>query len=92
MKNIGTKSEQYDVPVCNGFKSKIRNNQLCYQVDLEDYKDTNNIENQLKEGLVLIMDYNEERQMPKLMVHKIAEKENSVKIYLETISNYYTSF
>ena len=86
MKKMGATNEQYDVPVCNSFKSKIRNNQLCYQVDLVDYKDTNNIENQLKEGLVLVVDYNEERQMPQLMAHKKAEKENSVKIHLETIS------
>ena len=97
MKKMGRRSEQYDVPVCNSFKSKIRNNQLCYQIDLEDYKDKTNIEKQLKEGLVLIMDYNEERQMPKYMAHKDADPEgfylltddqNSVKIHLETISNY----
>ena len=95
MKSMGRRSELYDVPVCNSFKSKIRNNQLCYEIDLEDYKDTNNIEKQLKEGLVLIMDYNDERQMPKFMEHKNAEPEgfyllsedkNSVKIHLETIS------
>ena len=64
---------------------------------MEDYKDPNNIEKQLKEGLVLIMDYNEERQMPQLMEHEKAEldgfyllsdDQNSVKIHLETISNY----
>ena len=48
MKNMGTKSEQYDVPVYNSFKSKIRKDQLCYEIDLEDYKDPNNIEKQLK--------------------------------------------
>ena len=97
MKSMGRRSELYDVPVCNSFKSKIRNNQLCYEIDLEDYKDPNNIEKQLKEGLVLIMDYNEERQMPQLMEHEKAEldgfyllsdDQNSVKIHLETISNY----
>ena len=61
MNIMGRRSEQYDVPVCNGFKSKIRNNQLCYQIDLEAYKDMTNIEKQLKEGLVLIVDNNAER-------------------------------
>ena len=91
MKNIGTKSEQYDVPVCNGFKSKIRNNQLCYEIDLEDFKDNTNIEKQLKEGLVLVVDYNEERQMienqnDESMGYLTSEDKNSVQIHLETIS------
>ena len=92
---VGTTNEQFDVPVCNSFKPQIRNDQLCYQIDLEDYKDTDNIEKQLKEGLVLIVDYNEERKMPKIVSSKTTKKEgfymlsddqNLVQIHLETIS------
>ena len=95
MRIMGTKSEQYDVPVCNSFKPLIRNDQLCYQIDIEDFKDTKNIENQLKEGLVLILDYNNERQMPKIITgnkteekrfYLLSENQNSVQIHLETIS------
>ena len=95
MKLMGTTSEQFDVPVCSSFKPRIRNDQLCYQIDLEDFKDINNIEKQLKEGLVIIVDYNEERQMPKNMTNKNTEKEgfyvlsddqNLVQIHLGTIS------
>ena len=94
MTNMGTTSEQYDVPVCSSFKPKIRKNQLCYQIDLDDLKDTNNVDKQLKEGLVLVMDYNEERQLPQFVESKNAEKmgylmsedRNSVQIHLETIS------
>ena len=94
MTNMGTTSEQYDVPVCSSFKPKIRKNQLCYQIDLDHLKDTNNVDKQLKEGLVLVMDYNEERQLPQFVESKNAEKmgylmsedRNSVQIHLETIS------
>ena len=95
MKVVGTTNEHFDVPVCNSFKPQIRNDQLCYQIDLEDYKDTDNIEKQLKEGLVLIVDYNEERKMPKNVSSKTTKKEgfymlsddqNLVQIHLETIS------
>ena len=99
MKIVGTTSEQFDVPVCSSFKPKIRNNQLCYQIDLEGFKDSNSIEKQLKEGLVLILDYNEERQMPNLMSGKtetetsekegfymLSDDQNLVQIHLETIS------
>ena len=94
MKVVGTTSEQFDVPVCNSFKPKIRNDQLCYQIDLEDYKNRTNIENQLKEGLVLILDYNEERQLMTKQLKKEdktkfflnSNDKNSVQIHLNTIS------
>ena len=63
METVGAKSPNFDVPVCNSFKTEIRNDQLCYQIDLEDYRNSTDIEKQLREGLVLILDYNEERQM-----------------------------
>ena len=97
MKIVGTKSKHFDLPVCNSFKSIIRNDQLCYQIDLEDFKDINNMERQLKEGFVLIVDYNEERQLATFMSNKNTEEEgfyllsddkNLVTIHLETMSKY----
>ena len=75
-------------PVCDSFEAKVRNDQLCYEVDLEKYKDKHKIKEQLKSGLVLLLDYNLERQSemynPK-KVHKDSS-ENKVHIYLDTIS------
>ena len=96
MKILGIESEKFKAPVCNSFKAKVRNDQLCYQIDLEAYKDMTNIEKQLKEGLVLIVDKNVDRQLS----HKIENKDNeetegfflrsddhnSFQIHLETIS------
>ena len=97
MEIVGTTSEQFDVPVCNSFKPQIRNDQLCYQIDLEDYKNKTNIENQLKEGLLLILDYNKERQIiqnnslkrkneNKKGLFLTSDELNSAKIHLDTIS------
>ena len=97
MKIVGTTSEQFELPVCNSFKSIIRNGQLCYQIDLEDFKDINNMEKQLKEGFVLIVDYNEERQLAEFLsientveegFHLLSDNQNLVQIHLETISKY----
>ena len=96
METVGAKSPNFDVPVCNSFKTQIRNDQLCYQIDLEDYRNSTNIEKQLKEGLVLILDYNEERQMIRNKLKEKNEKglflssddKNSVQVYLDTISKY----
>ena len=86
---MGREMNGFDDPVCDSFEAKIRNDQLCYEVDLEKYKDTNKIKEQLKSGLVLLLDYNLERQSefynPK-KVNKLNSDENNVHIYLDTIS------
>ena len=64
--NISTMGDimgNYDLPVCKAFKPAIIGDQLCYELDLEKYKDKKNIENDLKSGLVFFMDYNEDRQL-----------------------------
>ena len=63
MSSMGIKVDMFDVPVCNSFQAKILNDQLCYEVDLNQYKDESNIEKYLKVGLVFYMDYNEDRQV-----------------------------
>ena len=60
---MGVKINQFHVPVCNSFKAKILNDQLCYEVDLNIFTNKNNIENELELGFVFIMDYNEDRQV-----------------------------
>ena len=76
-------------PVCDSFETKIRNDQFCYEVDLEKYKDEINIKEQIESGLVLILDYNLERQSetynPKNL-HSLGSDENNGHIYLDTIS------
>ena len=97
MSSLGSLIGKYDIPVCKGFKPKVRNDQLCYEVDLDKYKSRDNIEKDLKSGLVFFMDYNEDRQVtlekntPTFYharfvdkVEKSKDNENAV-IYLNTI-------
>ena len=58
---VGTELAQFDIPVCTIFNSKVHKDQLCYEADLEKYKDDKHVLNQLKMGLVLILDFNEDR-------------------------------
>lgn len=60
---VGREHEGFEIPVCDMFEQKLHNDQLCYETDLEKFKDRNNIFKQLEIGLVLILDYNEDRQM-----------------------------
>ena len=89
---MGKEINGFDNPVCDSFEAKIRNDQLCYEVDLEKFKDRKRIKEQLKSGLVLILDYNLERQSetynPRKVIKLESEEndEKDVHIYLDTIS------
>ena len=55
------KTELLQLPVCNSFQAIILNDQLCYEVDLNDFSE--NKEHELQSGFVFIMDYNEDKQV-----------------------------
>ena len=62
MTGMGVMIDQFDIPVCNSFRAKILNDQLCYVVDLNRYSDKINIDKELRSGFSLLLDYNEDRQ------------------------------
>ena len=86
---MGRGKKGFQVPVCDSFEAKIRNDQLCYEVNLEKYKDKKLIKQQLKAGLVLVLDYNLDRQSEQYNPSKRYSSEKNVQnfhIYLDTIS------
>ena len=94
---MGVKIDQFDVSVCNSFKEKLVEDQLCYEVDpnLYIYKD--------KFDMVLVIDYNEDRQIylddetkeaRKVQTESPFRDENSKNdyfVYLETIGTNFNS-
>ena len=63
MSAVGMKANSFDLPVCNSFHPKIFKEQICYEIDIEKIKYKYDVEQDLKEGLVLFLDYNEDRQL-----------------------------
>ena len=63
MEILGTRIEDFDIPICNSFQAKIKYDQLCYELDLQKLKNNTDIEDKLKSGLFLVLDYNEDRQL-----------------------------
>ena len=88
MNIMGKKLNGFHDSVCDSFEAKIRNDELCYEVDLEKYRDESKIKEQLESGLVLVLDYNLERQSKMYNPKKVNSSEN-VHIYLDTISKYH---
>ena len=63
MSIMGETNSLFDSPICNKFKPKIRNGQLCYQVNVNEVKDQiGNKDDQLI-GLTFLLDYNDERMV-----------------------------
>ena len=63
MSSVGIKVKEFNSPICNSFETKVLNNQLCYEMDLAKYSNEDNIHQELKSGLVFMMDYNQDRQV-----------------------------
>ena len=62
MSVVGVKIDQFDSPVCDSFRVKTLNDQLCYEVDLNLYEDQVDKTEALKYGLVMLIDNNEDRR------------------------------
>ena len=62
---VGLKDIQFSnvTTICKSFQGKILNDQLCYEMELDNYYNRRNIDRQLKSGFVFFMDYNEDRQI-----------------------------
>ena len=60
---MGVHIKESYLPICNRFTAEILNDQLCYTIDINKYKDEEDFQEQLKLGLVFLMDYNEDRQV-----------------------------
>ena len=67
MSLLGRKVDGFQDPVCNAFTGKIVNNQLCYEVDLNRFRDQVDWEESLQSGLSLVIDTNEEYDVRKLL-------------------------
>ena len=74
---MGVKIDQFAVPVCNSFKAKIIEDQLCYQVDPNEFRAKIDLEGEL--SLSLFIDYNEDRE------HKIKDNKKEYFITIDTI-------
>ena len=84
MSVMGIKIDQFDDPVCNSFRPKIIQDQLCYSVDLNNYKEKIDLIGDL--SLLLFINYNEDKQMA-LENNEIEGEDDVNVIIIDTIGN-----
>ena len=96
MNNLGQQIDDFEVPVCNIFVAKNWKDKLCYELNLNLLKVEDDINDQLKDGILLVLDFNEERQFykdfDKEQVEKVRNyiyknKDNSVQVHIDSIGN-----
>ena len=61
MSILGEKIENFSRPVCTAFKPKMLEGQMCYQLDLTDFKNKIFFAKGEENGLTFLMDYNEDK-------------------------------
>ena len=76
---MGIKIDKFNVPVCNSFKAKILNDQLCYEVDVNEVIDKQVLKKELDIGLTLLIDHNEDREV------NIERKSEVEQTYLQNL-------
>ena len=76
---VSEKIKEFDVPVCNSFKSKILNDQHCYEINLNDHK-TSLSTKDFEYGITFLIDTNDDRQFP-----NSSKKKDEFMIYLDTL-------
>ena len=88
---MGVKIDQIDVPVCNSFRPKIRKDQLCYTVDLNEIKKKTGLKS--KVFFTFFIDFNEDRELS--VAQNMKEQKNyeitnrsMSEIFIETIGKY----
>ena len=96
MSLVGVKTN-FQEPVCNIFREKIVGEQVCYETDLNQYRERNqNWEDLLQKGFIFIVDTNEEYDVRNLfekrdyndkrVEHRQQAKDRRLSIRLKTIS------
>ena len=98
MSVMGMKMDQFELPVCNKFKRKIVRGRLCFQVDVNDFKDQVEDKKIIENGLMLVMYYNEDKMIRDNIyevdkplsndlseLHKKHDEEHEAMIYIETL-------
>ena len=83
MSLLGRKVDGFQDPVCSAFTRKIVNNQLCYEVDLNRFREQVHWKESLQSGLSLVIDTNDEYDVRNLMT-----EDGNIKIVEDKLNSY----
>ena len=78
---IRKKLSHFQVPVCSIFRKKVFSGQVCYEADLNQFKNKIDWKTALKKGLSFIIDTNDEYDVKNLFQRKSPRRlENNLEL------------
>ena len=81
----GVYTDMFTVPVCNIFEETMLDGQLCYQADLDRFRNMVDKKKIATEGFVFLLDYNENRMLENGDSFLLQKNEKEAMIYVQTI-------
>ena len=75
---LGRRIKGINIPVCNIFRRKFHNNQLCFETDVNNIIRKENATNILHLGLSFIVDTNENRQIQVNQKKQVSELHTNI--------------
>ena len=82
MSVMGVNIKNFDVSFCNSFKAKIKQDQLCYSVDPNKYRNYLHDEDKTL-GLTLFINYNEDRELMNYFLNTTSEDASVEDIFIK---------
>ena len=87
----GNYTDMFTVPVCNIFEETMLDGQLCYQADLDRFRNKVEKKKIATEGFLFLLDYNENRMLDEVYDEdngedsSLRKNEKDAMIYVETM-------
>ena len=75
--------EYRNTTFCNSFKPKLLKDQICYEIDVNQFITEDNKKEVLRYGLSLAIDENEDRQVSEIIKNTNIKKDSNVEMALE---------
>ena len=101
MTSMGLLIDQFSFPICRSFKARVLRDQLCYELNPNEYIGQHKLQESLRVGITLVIDNNEDREVTEASYDKAStvldnnildvlfqkEKSRTSTIHIHTIGN-----
>ena len=71
MSSMGLLINQFSFPICRSFRAKVFKDQLCYELNPNEFISPDNLQESLRVGLTLVIDDNKDREVTEIFDEKI---------------------
>ena len=73
MTSMGLLIDKFSFPICRSFKARVLKDQLCYELNPNEYIGQHNLQESLRVGITLVIDNNEDREVTEVSYDKASK-------------------